>query len=121
MKLGTYFLLSASFQIQPARKHHRTASLALRYRFLYGKLRRNNTGKEFDSETGLYYYGARYLDPRVSRWISGDPAMGEYIPSAPVSDDARKRNGNLPGMVSWNQVVNGGLIQAGGLVEMGIN
>jgi RHS repeat-associated protein len=56
------------------------------------------TGKEFDEETGLYYYGARYLDPRTSRWISTDPAMGEYIPGAPVNDEARKRNGNLPGM-----------------------
>jgi RHS repeat-associated protein len=56
------------------------------------------TGKEFDEETGLYYYGARYLDPRTSRWISTDPAMGEYIPGAPIDDEARKRNGNLPGM-----------------------
>lgn len=31
---------------------------------------------------GLYYYGARYLDLRYSRWISTDPALGEYIPSA---------------------------------------
>ena len=30
--------------------------------------------KEFDEETGLYYYGARYLDPRLSLWISTDPA-----------------------------------------------
>jgi RHS repeat-associated protein len=56
------------------------------------------TGKELDEETGLYYYGARYLDPRVSRWLSADPAMGEYLPSAPVNDEARRRNGNLPGM-----------------------
>jgi RHS repeat-associated protein len=54
--------------------------------------------KERDEETGLYYYGARYLDPKTSRWISADPAMGEYIPSAPVNDEARKRNENLPGM-----------------------
>lgn len=40
------------------------------------------TSKEIDEETGLYYYGARYLDPRYSRWISTDPALGEYIPSA---------------------------------------
>ena len=40
------------------------------------------TGKEIDEETGLYYYGARYLDPRYSRWISTDPALGEYIPGA---------------------------------------
>jgi RHS repeat-associated protein len=38
------------------------------------------TGKELDGETGLYYYGARYLDPRTSRWLSTDPAMGEYVP-----------------------------------------
>jgi hypothetical protein len=49
-------------------------------------------------ETGLYYYGARYLDSKTGRWLSGDPAMGEYIPEAPVDDEARKRNGSLPGM-----------------------
>ncbi len=37
------------------------------------------TGKEQDSETGLYYYGARYLDPKYSRWLSCDPALGEYV------------------------------------------
>jgi RHS repeat-associated protein len=56
------------------------------------------TGKELDAETGLYYYGARYLDPKTSRWLSGDPAMQDYIPSAPVNDEVKKRNGNLPGM-----------------------
>jgi len=30
------------------------------------------TGKELDKETGLYYFGARYYDVRVSRWISPD-------------------------------------------------
>ena len=25
---------------------------------------------EMDEETGLYYYGARYLDPKYSRWLS---------------------------------------------------
>jgi len=39
------------------------------------------TTQEFDPETGLYYYGARYLDPRISRWMSVDPAMGEYVPA----------------------------------------
>jgi len=29
--------------------------------------------KEMDEETGLYYYGARYYDPRTSVWISVDP------------------------------------------------
>ena len=30
-------------------------------------------GKELDTETGLYYYGARYYDPRVSPWLNVDP------------------------------------------------
>ena len=42
---------------------------------------RNNTwntpylfnAKEFDEETGMYYYGARYYDPRLSLWMSVDP------------------------------------------------
>ena len=29
-------------------------------------------GKELDEETGLYYYGARYYDPRTSLWLSTD-------------------------------------------------
>lgn len=33
------------------------------------------TGKEFDEETGLYYYGARYYDPRASVWQSPDPLV----------------------------------------------
>jgi RHS repeat-associated protein len=56
------------------------------------------TGKEMDAETGFYYYGARYLDSKTSRWISADPALGDYVPSAPVDEEAKKRNGNLPGM-----------------------
>jgi len=31
------------------------------------------TGKEEDVETGLYYYGARYYDPKLSIWMSVDP------------------------------------------------
>ena len=34
--------------------------------------------KEFDEETGLYYYGARYYDPRLSLWISTDPMQERY-------------------------------------------
>ncbi|GMO53800.1 MAG: hypothetical protein Ta2G_12310 [Termitinemataceae bacterium] len=64
------------------------------------------TGKERDKETDLYYFGARYLDSRTSRWLSTDPALGEYIPSAPINDEARKRNGNLPGMGGIYNTVN---------------
>ncbi|MEE0912737.1 MAG: RHS repeat-associated core domain-containing protein [Paludibacteraceae bacterium] len=30
-------------------------------------------GKELDEETGLYYYGARYLNPTSGMWLSMDP------------------------------------------------
>ena len=64
------------------------------------------TGKELDEETGLYYYGARYLDPKYSRWLSGDPALGEYIPQAPIDDEAKKHNENLPGLGGVYNTVN---------------
>ena len=61
---------------------------------------------EMDEETGLYYYGARYLDPKYSRWLSGDPALSDYIPKAPIDDEAKKHNENLPGMGGVFNVVN---------------
>jgi RHS repeat-associated protein len=64
------------------------------------------TGKERDSETSLYYFGARYLDARVSRWLSSDPALGEYIPGAPINDEVKKKNGELPGMGGVFNTVN---------------
>ena len=47
---------------------------------------RNNTwntpylfnAKEFDEETGMYYYGARYYEPRLSLWMSTDPMQEKY-------------------------------------------
>ena len=32
-------------------------------------------GKQFDEETGLYYYGARYLNPVASIWYGVDPQI----------------------------------------------
>jgi RHS repeat-associated protein len=49
------------------------------------------TGKELDEETGLVYFGARYLDAQKARWLSVDPLIGAYIPNGGSSDD-------LPGM-----------------------
>jgi hypothetical protein len=50
------------------------------------------TGKQLDEETGLLYFGARYLDPQASMWLSADPAMGEYVPAPGKGAD------ELPGM-----------------------
>ena len=38
-------------------------------------------GKQFDEETGLYYYGARYLNPVTSLWYGVDPLAEKYISS----------------------------------------
>ena len=35
-------------------------------------------GKELD-ETGLYYYGARYYNPRNGVWMSPDPILAQYV------------------------------------------
>ena len=35
-------------------------------------------GKELDEETGLYYYGARYMNPRLSKWYATDPMQEKY-------------------------------------------
>ena len=37
-------------------------------------------GKELDDETGNYYYGARYYNPKTSIWLSVDP-LAEQMPS----------------------------------------
>ena len=38
------------------------------------------TSKELDPETGLYYFGARYYEPRLSLWTTVDPALLRYLP-----------------------------------------
>ena len=51
---------------------------------------RNNTwntpylfnAKEFDEETGMYYYGARYYEPKLSLWMSVDPLEEKYYNSS---------------------------------------
>ena len=36
-------------------------------------------GKEMDAETGLYYYGARYMNPVTSLWYGVDPLAEKYV------------------------------------------
>jgi len=56
--------------LEDAHKMSLTAQKWETYRF---------TSKEFDRETGLYYYGARYYEPKLSNWMSADPAGFELI------------------------------------------
>ena len=41
--------------------------------------------KELDNETGLYYYGARYLDPTGAMWLSVDPMWEKNIDATPYN------------------------------------
>jgi RHS repeat-associated protein len=50
------------------------------------------TGREFDSETGLYYYRTRYYDPEIGRFTSPDPIgilgggnLYSYVSANPVN------------------------------------
>lgn len=51
------------------------------YYYPYGEIKTNTgsdvskykfTDQEWDAESGLYYYGARYYDPKLARFISAD-------------------------------------------------
>lgn len=53
---------------------------------------RLSTGREWDKETGLYYYRARYYDPMEGRFVSKDPIgfkgginLYNYTDSNPVN------------------------------------
>jgi len=41
--------------------------------------------KELDEETGLYYYGARYLNPTNCMWLSTDPLFEKYVGMSPYN------------------------------------
>lgn len=66
-------------------------------------------GKELDDATGMYYYGARYYDPRISIFVSVDPLAEQtmtpyqYVtnnpimftdPTGMVQDDVYRREGD---------------------------
>ena len=42
------------------------------------------TGREFDAETGLYYYRARYYDPEIGRFPYGAKTRPARLRSPPV-------------------------------------
>ena len=79
----------------------------LPYKFTAKEL--DEARRELAFRHGIYYYGARYLDPKYSMWISTDPALGEYIPKAPIDEEAKRYNQNLPGMGGVFNHINGNL------------
>ncbi|MCI5197521.1 MAG: RHS repeat-associated core domain-containing protein [Candidatus Electrothrix sp. AW5] len=85
------------------------------------------TAKELDEETGLYYFGGRYYDPRTSVWQSPDPILGDYLPSGDKEKDRElpgdggvfsSYNMNLYGYVANNPYNN---IDEFGFVKLSLN
>jgi RHS repeat-associated protein len=88
------------------------------------------TGKEFDPETNLYYYGARYYDPRTQVWQTPDPVLENYLEGAPNGGVYASMNLALytygynnplrladpDGRFPWNRVM-GGVKLVGGVAE----
>ena len=64
------FFLNLPFGETMAEQHSYSGEYTNRYKF---------NGKELDEETGFYYYGARYYNPKFSIWLSVDP-MAEKFP-----------------------------------------
>ena len=75
------------------------------------------TGREWDPETGLYYYRARYYDPKLGRFISEDPIgfavdvnFYAYVKNNPVRwTDAYGLQVFPPGY--WDLVITHGIVQ----------
>ena len=63
------FFLNLPFGETMVEMHSNTENYASPYKF---------NGKELDAETGLYYYGARYYNPKISIWLSVDPLAEKY-------------------------------------------
>ena len=47
------------------------------------------TGKEWDTDTKLYYFGARYFDPHTSVWQGPDPILASYMKRGPAGASAK--------------------------------
>ena len=74
-------------------------------------------GKQFDEETGLYYYGARYLNPVASIWYGVDPMSltKPTLLSYVYCSDNPIRYYDKDGKIGIDGVIIGGL--AGGLSQ----
>src|SRR5690625_499215 len=45
----------------------------------------NFNGKEYDAETGNYYYGAMYMNPKWNIFLTPDPALESYPGISPYA------------------------------------
>ncbi|MBD3330566.1 hypothetical protein GF354_03470 [Candidatus Peregrinibacteria bacterium] len=87
------------------------------------------TGKEKDSNTGLIYFGARYYDPGIGRWIIADPAINNFDIDLiekynlfSISPYCYARNNPIirideNGYIDKRKVIAGGISIVGGVTE----
>lgn len=77
-------------------------------------------GKELDEETQLYYYGARYYDPHISRWLSVDPLAENYQGWSPYNYTLNNpvRYIDPDGKEVWDDVKGG--VQSAGRFAKGV-
>jgi RHS repeat-associated protein len=62
------------------------------------------SSKEWEWETGYYYYGARYYEPRQGQWLSPDPLVAKYLSGAPNSGVYTTSNLSLYSY-TWNNPI----------------
>ncbi|KAK4939447.1 hypothetical protein LTR10_020253 [Elasticomyces elasticus] len=102
---------STSYRAVPSQ-----TEVAKRYRY---------TGKELDSENGLYYFGARYYAAWLGRWTACDPVIGpgsryDYASNNPIKlidPDGRQATtapggGSGGGGAGWVDVPSSGVLGA---------
>jgi RHS repeat-associated protein len=78
-------------------------------------------GKELDEETGLYYYGARYMNPITSMWYGVDP-LAEKYPNVSafvycMGNPVKLYDPDGKDPKTWNRVW-GGVRFVGGIVQV---
>ena len=70
------------------------------------------TGREFDAESGLYYFRARYYDPTIGRFLSPDP-LGSDAQSQYAYAGNNPLNRVDPYGLDWSTVTNIGTFLGG--------
>jgi RHS repeat-associated protein len=79
------------------------------------------TGKERDKHSGLDYFGARYYDPALGKWLSVDPLADNYYSWSPynysMNDPINKYDPD--GQFVWGAVI-GAAVDAGMQVASGM-
>ncbi len=74
------------------------------YYYPYGEIKTDSgtlnvrhkfTDQEWDAETGLYYYGARYYDPKLARFISADTIVPDFSDPQTLNRYSYTRNNPL--------------------------